>query len=51
MAASASDGHPMGNVLTLTPPLMTTQAQMDQALDILREALETAIASGGGQAP
>jgi len=25
----------MGSVLTLTPPLITTQAQMDQALDIL----------------
>ena len=29
----------MGTVLTLTPPLVTTQAQMDQALDILEEAL------------
>jgi 4-aminobutyrate aminotransferase len=36
----------MGNVLTLTPPLITTQAQMDQALDILREALESALATG-----
>jgi 4-aminobutyrate aminotransferase len=29
----------MGNVLTLTPPLITSQAQMDQALDILDECL------------
>ncbi len=34
----------MGNVLTLTPPLVTTQAQMDQALDILLDALKSAIA-------
>ncbi len=36
----------MGNVLTLTPPLVTTEAQMDQALDILLEALKSAIAAG-----
>ena len=35
----------MGNVLTLTPPLVTTQAQMDQALDILHEALKVALAA------
>jgi 4-aminobutyrate aminotransferase len=29
----------MGNVLTLTPPLIVSQAQMDQALDILDECL------------
>ena len=29
----------MGNVLTLTPPLITTVAQMDAALDILDECL------------
>jgi 4-aminobutyrate aminotransferase len=29
----------MGNVLTLTPPLIVTQAQMDQAIDILDECL------------
>jgi 4-aminobutyrate aminotransferase len=29
----------MGNVLTLTPPLVTTREQMDAALDILDEAL------------
>jgi 4-aminobutyrate aminotransferase len=29
----------MGNVLTLTPPLVTTLAQMDQALDILDDCL------------
>ena len=32
----------MGNVLTLTPPLVTTQAQMDAALDILDDALAAA---------
>ncbi len=31
----------MGNVLTLTPPLITTIAQMDTALDILDECLAT----------
>ncbi len=34
----------MGNVLTLTPPLVTTQAQMDQALDILHKSLKAALA-------
>ncbi len=29
----------MGNVLTLTPPLTTTEAQMDSALDIIDQAL------------
>jgi 4-aminobutyrate aminotransferase-like enzyme len=29
----------MGNVLTFTPPLITTIAQMDQALDIVEAAL------------
>jgi 4-aminobutyrate aminotransferase len=29
----------MGNVLTLTPPLVTTRGQMDQALDILEVCL------------
>jgi 4-aminobutyrate aminotransferase len=29
----------MGNVLTLTPPLVTTREQMDRALDILDECL------------
>lgn len=29
----------MGNTLTLTPPLVTTRAQMDRALDILDECL------------
>jgi len=32
----------MGNVLTLTPPLITTLAQMDTALDILDQCLATA---------
>lgn len=31
----------MGNVLTLTPPLITTTAQMDTALDILEDCLTT----------
>lgn len=30
----------MGNVLTFTPPLITTVAQMDQALDIVEAALQ-----------
>lgn len=29
----------MGNVLTLTPPLITTSAQMDAALDIVEAAI------------
>ena len=29
----------MGNVLTLTPPLVTTPAQMDAALDLIEEAI------------
>ena len=32
----------MGNVLTLTPPLVTTRDQMDAALDILEAAIEGA---------
>ena len=32
----------MGNVLTLTPPLITTREQMGQALDILEECLSQA---------
>ena len=39
----------MGNVLTLTPPLVTTVAQMDAALDIVEEAIgqeERALAGG-----
>lgn len=35
----------MGNMLTLTPPLVTTAAQMDQALDILHASLKAALAS------
>lgn len=30
----------MGNVLTLTPPLILTKAEMDTALDIIEEAIE-----------
>ena len=29
----------MGNIVTLTPPLTITQAEMDKALDILDECL------------
>ena len=29
----------MGNILTLTPPLTITKAEMDNALDILEECL------------
>jgi 4-aminobutyrate aminotransferase len=37
----------MGNVLTLTPPLITTRTQMDRALDIL----ETCIAEFEREGP
>ena len=37
----------MGNVLTLTPPLITTEAQMAQALDIL----DACLAEVGDTAP
>ncbi len=36
----------MGNVLTLTPPLVTTDSQMARALDILQESLATALLAG-----
>jgi 4-aminobutyrate aminotransferase-like enzyme len=29
----------MGNVLTLTPPLIVTEEQMEEALEILEEAI------------
>ncbi len=29
----------MGNVLTLTPPLVTTRAEMEKALDIIEACL------------
>ena len=29
----------MGNILTLTPPLIVTKDQMDQALNIIEEAI------------
>ena len=32
----------MGNILTLTPPLTITKAEMDRALDILEECLAAA---------
>ena len=32
----------MGNVLTLTPPLVTTPAQMNEALDIIETCLSLA---------
>jgi 4-aminobutyrate aminotransferase-like enzyme len=37
----------MGNVLTLTPPLITTAAQMDEALTTLEEAISDAARSAG----
>ena len=37
----------MGNILTLTPPLTTTAAEIQAALDILELALKDAIASRG----
>ena len=39
LSAGLSFKTTMGNVLTLTPPLITTQPQMDQALDILERCL------------
>jgi 4-aminobutyrate aminotransferase-like enzyme len=38
----------MGNVLTLTPPLTISAAQMDDALDRLEEAIDGALAGRGG---
>lgn len=35
----------MGNVLTLTPPLVITRAELDNALDILAESLDEAAAA------
>ena len=32
----------MGNVLTLTPPLIVTEAEMERALDIIEEAIAAA---------
>ncbi|MEQ8504883.1 MAG: aspartate aminotransferase family protein [Rhodospirillales bacterium] len=37
----------MGNTLTLTPPLVVTQAEMDQALDILEGAITDAARAAG----
>ncbi len=39
MDAGLSFKTTMGNVLTLTPPLITTEAQMMRALDILEAAI------------
>jgi 4-aminobutyrate aminotransferase len=39
MDAGLSFKTTMGNVLTLTPPLVVTEAQMMQALDIIEEAI------------
>ena len=36
----------MGNVLTLTPPLITTREQMGQALDILDDCLSEVVSAG-----
>ena len=30
----------MGNVLTLTPPLITTEAQMREAMEIIEESID-----------
>ncbi|MGA0531620.1 (R)-1-hydroxy-2-aminoethylphosphonate ammonia-lyase [Hansschlegelia sp. KR7-227] len=38
----------MGNVLTLTPPLTISAAQMDDAIDRLEEAIDGALAGRGG---
>ena len=39
LSAGLSFKTTMGNVLTLTPPLITTLQQMDQALDIVERCL------------
>jgi 4-aminobutyrate aminotransferase len=39
MDAGLSFKTTMGNVLTLTPPLIVTEAQMMQALDIIEAAI------------
>jgi 4-aminobutyrate aminotransferase len=36
----------MGNVLTLTPPLITTRDQMDHALDIIETCIAEAEREG-----
>ena len=36
----------MGNVLTLTPPLITTREQMGQALDILDDCMSEVVSAG-----
>jgi 4-aminobutyrate aminotransferase len=41
----------MGNVLTLTPPLVTTAAEMDKALDIIETALEEVERARAGRKP
>ena len=38
-----------GNVLTLTPPLIITRQQLDQALDVLDGSLSTVAAAGAGR--
>jgi 4-aminobutyrate aminotransferase len=38
----------MGNVLTLTPPLITTRTQMDHALDIIEACIAEAEREGAG---
>ena len=39
LSAGLSFKTTMGNVLTLTPPLTITEAEMTQALDIIETAL------------
>lgn len=36
----------MGNVLTFTPPLIVTEDQMNQAMDIVRDSLKEVLANG-----
>jgi len=39
-----SGDHPIGDTLCLAPPLVSSEAQIDRMLDILREALVAAVA-------
>ncbi len=47
LSAGLSFKTTMGNVLTLTPPLITTTPQMDQALDILEDCIAAVQRDGG----
>jgi len=37
----------MGNIITLTPPLTITKAEMDRALDIVEACIEAVEQTGG----